>query len=484
MGEEYLSGCGNHAAPPEKLREQERYTELVRELTSQLYGGGIPKFYVHSYGCQLNVSDGEKLKGMLKEMGYGETDSLDEADIIIYNTCAVRENAEDRAFGNLGALKAYKRRKPSLIIAMCGCMTQQEQVAERIKKVFTFVDIVFGTHASYRLPEMVYTRLSGGARVFDLTADDCDIAEGVPVSRDSSYKAWLPVMYGCDNFCSYCIVPYVRGRERSREPDAVVAEAKDLVSRGYKEIMLLGQNVNSYGAGLEEKVNFSELLRRIDAIDGDYRIRFMTSHPKDCTHELIDTIAASRHICRHIHLPVQCGSNRILKLMNRRYTVEQYVELIDYARSVMPDVTLSSDIIVGFPGESYEDFCGTLELLRRVRFNALYTFIYSKREGTVAAKMDDPVPYEEKSRWFTELLGVQQQIADEYFRAMVGREVRVLPEEPGKADGTITGRDDGNTIVNITAPESMIGSFVRVKIDKAYNWAVGGVPVEQDGAKQ
>ncbi len=473
-----MRGCGKCQTPPEKLREQERYAELVRELSAQLYGQSVPKFYVHSYGCQLNVSDGEKLKGMLKGMGYSETDSLDEADVVIYNTCAVRENAEDRAFGNLGALKAYKRRKPSLIIGMCGCMTQQERVAERIKRVFPFVDIVFGTHASYRLPEMLYTRLSGGARVFETGADDHDIAEGVPVSRDSSYKAWLPVMYGCDNFCSYCIVPYVRGRERSRDPEAVVAEARELVARGYREIMLLGQNVNSYGAGLDCNVNFSDLLRLIDAIDGDYRIRFMTSHPKDCTHELIDTIAASRHICRHIHLPVQCGSDRILRLMNRKYTVAQYIGLIDYARSVMPDVTLSSDIIVGFPGETYEDFCGTLELLRRVRFNALYTFIYSRREGTVAAKMNDPVPYEEKNRWFTELLGVQQQIADEYFKAMVGREVRVLPEEPGKAEGTITGRDDGNTIVNITAPQELIGSFVRVRIDKAYNWAVGGSPAK------
>jgi len=469
-----LSGCGKWEAPPEKLREQERYIELVRELATQLYGSTTPKFHVHSYGCQLNVSDGEKLKGMLRAMGYEETGLLDEADFIIYNTCAVRENAEDRAFGNLGALKAYKRRKPSLIIAMCGCMTQQEHAAERIKNVFTFVDIVFGTHSLYKLPEMTYKRLSGGGRVFDLSRDDNDIAEGLPVSRDSSFKAWLPIMYGCNNFCSYCVVPYVRGRERSRAPEAVVEEARGLIDGGYKEIMLLGQNVNSYGAGLENGVNFSELLRRIDGIDGDYRLRFMTSHPKDCTHELIDTIAASRHVCRHIHLPVQCGSDRILGLMNRRYTVEQYIGLVDYARSVMPDVTISSDIIVGFPGETYEDFSQTLELLKRVRFNALYTFIYSKREGTAAAKIDDPTPYEEKSRRFTELLGVQEQIAEEYFRGMVGREVRVLPEEPGKKAGTVNGRDDSNTIVCVEAPESVIGRFVRVKVDKAYNWAVGG----------
>ncbi|MBQ2756554.1 MAG: tRNA (N6-isopentenyl adenosine(37)-C2)-methylthiotransferase MiaB [Oscillospiraceae bacterium] len=443
-----------------------------------MYYGRTPKYHVHSYGCQLNVSDGEKLKGQLEAMGYVETGAVEDADFVIYNTCAVRENAEDRAFGNLGALKNQKRRRPSMLIAICGCMTQQQHNADRIKKSFPFVDIVFGTHAMYRLPEMVCSRLMGRGRVFETEENNCDIVEGMPVHRDSGFKAWLPIMYGCDNFCSYCIVPYVRGRERSRRPEEVVKEARQIVESGYKEIMLLGQNVNSYGVGLEENINFSELLRRIDAIEGDYRIRFMTSHPKDCTRELIDTIAESKHVCHHIHLPVQCGSNRILKLMNRRYTVEKYIELIDYAREKIPDVTFTSDIIVGFPGETYEDFCLTLELLKRVRFNALYTFIYSKREGTVAAKMEDPIPYEDKSRWFRELLAVQEEIAESYYRNMVGKRVRVLPEELGKTEGTITGRDDGNNIVNIKAPESLIGSFVEVDIDTAFNWAVGGTVAE------
>ena len=460
--------------PAEVMQEQEKYTQLARMRIAEIYYGRIPKYHVHSYGCQLNVSDGEKLKGQLEAMGYQQTQSVEDADFVIYNTCAVRENAEDRALGNLGALKNQKRRRPSMLIAICGCMTQQQHIADKIKKSFPFVDIVFGTHSMYRLPEMVWSRLNGGARVFDTSADDRDIVEGLPVSRDSDFKAWLPVMYGCDNFCSYCIVPYVRGRERSRRPEEVVAEARKIVESGYKEIMLLGQNVNSYGVGLEEEINFSELLRRIDAIEGDYRIRFMTSHPKDCTHELIDTIADSKHICHHIHLPVQCGSDRILKLMNRKYDVAKYLELISYARERMPDVTLTSDIIVGFPGETYEDFLQTLELLKTVRFNALYTFIYSKREGTVAAKMEDPVPYEDKSRWFRELLAVQEEIADSYYKSMVGKRVRVLPEELGKNEGTITGRDDGNIIVNIKAPESMIGSFVEVDVDTAYNWAVGG----------
>ena len=432
----------------------------------------VPLAYTHSYGCQQNVSDGEKINGMLYRMGYDITDDPEKADFILYNTCAVRENAENRVFGNLGALKHLKNRNPDLIIAVCGCMVQQEHIAERIKKTFPFVDLVFGTHVLHRFPEFLYSIFEKGKRVFELPQCDGVICEGIPVKRDSKFRASVPIMYGCNNFCTYCIVPYVRGRERSRAPGEIISEVKGLIEKGYKEILLLGQNVNSYDGG---GMNFSGLLRELDSIDGDFVINFMTSHPKDCSHELIDTIADSRHISWHLHLPVQSGSDRILKLMNRHYDVAHYTELVEYARRRIPDIQLTTDIIVGFPGETYEDFTETLELMRKIKYDSAFTFIYSKREGTKAAEMDDPVSDEDKGKWFRELLEVQGECGDEAYKKYVGQTMRILCEGRGRTDESLyTGKSRQNIIVDFNGNEQHIGQFVDVKITRALNWALVG----------
>ncbi|WP_341458327.1 tRNA (N6-isopentenyl adenosine(37)-C2)-methylthiotransferase MiaB [Anaerotruncus colihominis] len=458
---------------PALLRQME-YSRQVRELLAARYDHP-PMAYVHSFGCQQNQSDGEKIAGMLAQMGYGFTDAPEQADLVIYNTCAVRENAEDRVFGNVGALKSAKKRRAGMLIGLCGCMMQQQAVADKIKKSYPYVDLVFGTHALHTLPELLYRRLLGENRQFSTENARGEIIEGVPLRRSGSIKANLPVMYGCDNFCTYCIVPYVRGRERSRNPGDVLNEARALVGQGYRELLLLGQNVNSYGKGLSEPINFAALLRRVNEIKGDFWIRFMTSHPKDCTHELIDTIAACNKVCRHIHLPVQSGSDRILAAMNRHYTVAHYLELIDYARARIPGVTFSSDIIVGFPGETRADFEQTLELIKRVRFNALYTFIYSPRPGTKAAGMEDPTPAADKSLWLRELLDAESDIRSGMQADAVGTTLRVLAEGEGRSgDGWLTGRTQGNDIVEFTAPRAMIGSFVDVTIERAQNWALFG----------
>ena len=367
--------------------------EQVAELMAVRARGAQPMALVRTYGCQQNVADSEKLRGQLQEMGFAFTEQEEEADLILFNTCAVRENAEFRVYGNVGNLKALKRQKPSLIIGVCGCMMEQEHVAEKIRQSYPYVSLVFGTHVVHKLPELLYQTLTSGKRVFSRGDDSEDktIVEGLPIHRDRDIRAWLTVMYGCDNFCSYCVVPHVRGRERSRTPEAVEAEFRALVQAGYKEIVLLGQNVNSYGKTLEHPISFSELLRRLDAIPGDHRLRFMTSHPKDATKELIDTMAESEHICHSLHLPFQSGNDRVLKEMNRKYTRERYLELIQYAREKMPDISFSSDIIVGFPGETYEEFLDTVSLVEEVGFTSLFTFIYSPRVGTRAAKMEDPV---------------------------------------------------------------------------------------------
>ena len=349
----------NWQVPQEQLLQQKEYADQVRSLLEELYPAP-PLAYVHSYGCQGNVSDGEKLKGMLAQMGYGFCDQAEQADLVLFNTCAIRENAEDRIFGNVGALKRWKAQSPKHKLLLCGCMMQQPHIVEKLKQSYPYVDLIFGTHVIHQLPQLLLSVLQQHKRVFYTPESDGVIAEGLPIRRDGNLKAWVPIMYGCNNFCTYCIVPYVKGRERSRQPEAILAEVRQLVEQGYKEITLLGQNVNSYGKTLEHPITFAQLLRQIDAIPGDFRIRFMTSHPKDATKELFDVMAASKKICHHLHLPVQCGSDRILQTMNRRYTVEQYLKLIDYARSVMPDISFTTDIIVGFPGETLEDFQGTL----------------------------------------------------------------------------------------------------------------------------
>lgn len=459
----------------EEVKEQGFFMARVRSVTHMF--DHAPLAYTHSYGCQQNVSDGEKINGMLEKMGYGFTDDPEKADFILYNTCAVRENAENRVFGNIGALKHLKNRNPDLIIAVCGCMTQQEHIAKRIKSTFPFVDLVFGTHVLHKFPEYLYSVFADGKRVFSLPECDGVICEGIPVKRDSRFKASVPIMYGCNNFCTYCIVPYVRGRERSRAPAEIISEVKELIENGYKEILLLGQNVNSYGNGTD--MDFKGLLRELDKLEGEFKISFMTSHPKDCSFELIDTIADSRHISWHLHLPVQSGSNRILKLMNRHYDTEKYLSLVEYARKRIPDIQLTTDIIVGFPGETYEDFCETLELMRRVKYDSAFTFIYSKREGTKAAEMDDPVSEEEKGKWFRELLEVQGQSGDEAYKKYVGTTLRVLCEGRGRTDEKLyTGKSRQNIIVDFNGNDDRIGKFVDVKITKALNWALVGEIIE------
>ncbi len=439
----------------------QEYFEPVKNLVNKTYKK-TPKACVVTYGCQQNVSDSQQIKGMLKNMGYELCDSTDEADFILYNTCAVREHAEDRVWGNLGALKHNKRRNPSLIIAVCGCMSQQEKVAERIKKSYPYVDIVFGTFLRHRLPEFLYKRLSGGPRIFELSQEETEIVEGIPVHRESDFKAWLPIMYGCNNFCTYCIVPYVRGRERSRDPQEILKEAKHLIKNGYKDITLLGQNVNSYGKGCSHGVNFAKLLRMINDIEGDFVIRFMTSHPKDCTTELLDTIKDCKKVTRHLHLPFQSGSNRILKAMNRHYTREDYLALIKAAKERIPEVSLTSDIIVGFPGETYEDFKETLSLIKEVGFSSLFTFIYSPRGGTPAAEMEDNISREEKGKWFNELLKTQEEIAKENEKNIIGKEYRLLCDDFGRNDGYMAGHTNGTLVLEFLGDHTDLGKFVNV----------------------
>lgn len=462
--------------PRGELEQQELFAAKVRALNDGHFErtGRRRLACTRTYGCQANVADGEKIRGILHEIGYEFTDDPHEADFVLYNTCAVRENAEDRVFGNLGALSHCKQQNRGMIIAVCGCMMQQPHIVEKIRKSYPYVSLVFGTHVLHRLPELVYRALTEEKRVFDSTQSEGVIAEDLPVVREEGSKAWLPIMYGCNNFCTYCIVPYVRGRERSREPEAILKEARQLVADGYKEITLLGQNVNSYGKNLERKINFSSLLRQINDIPGDFRIRFMTSHPKDATRELIDTIAECEKVCRHLHLPVQCGSDEILRRMNRGYTCGQYLELIDYAKKKIPGLSLTSDIIVGFPGESYEDFQGTLDLIRKVGYDQLYMFIYSRRVGTKAAEFDDPVDAKEKSKWFRELLGVQAEIGLENYRGYVGQTARVLADGCSKHEGMLTGRDEHNILVEFAAPRQFIGQFVNVAITDAHQSALVG----------
>ncbi len=463
---------------PEEMRVQREYIEKIRTILSVKYPGSKPKAFVHTYGCQGNVADSERIKGQLYEMGYEFTDVREEADFVLFNTCAVREHAEDRVFGNVGALKPLKMKNRDMIIALCGCMMQQTHVWERIKRSYPYVNLVFGTFGVHRVPEMLYKVLRSGKRVFETEETGGEIAEGLPVYRDRDFKMWLPIMYGCNNFCSYCVVPYVRGRERSRSPEEVIKEAKELIALGAKEITLLGQNVNSYGKGSEEGLNFPKLLKMVNDLPGDFKIRFMTSHPKDCTKELLDTMAQCSKVARHLHLPFQSGNNRVLKEMNRGYTREDYISLIKYAKSVMPELSVTSDIIVGFPGETYEEFCDTLSLIEEVKFTSLFTFIFSPRHGTKAEKMDDPVPYSEKSKWFTELLKVQERIAAERCASMVGKTYEVLVEGFTKEeDGRLTGRTDGNINIDFEGDSSLIGSYIKVKVTNALNWILSGEQV-------
>mgnify|MGYP005897446847 CR=1 FL=1 len=423
-----------------------------------------PLAFVHSYGCQQNVNDGERIKGVLVDIGYGLCDKPEDADLILFNTCAVREHAEQRVFGNVGALKGLKEKKPGLIIGLCGCMANQKHVVEKLRQSYPYVDLVFGVDGIDTLPQLIAQKLQKHKRVLMEPAQRPVIVENIPIRRESEFRAWLPIMYGCDNFCTYCIVPYVRGREKSRKPGDILAEFRGLVEAGYKEITLLGQNVNSYGKGLEHPIDFADLLNLLCEVPGDYQIRFMTSHPKDASRKLIDTIAAQEHLCKHIHLPVQSGSDRLLKEMNRHYNVAQYMDLIRYAKEKIPGVTFSSDIIVGFPGETEEDFAATLNLIRKVGYMQLFTFIYSKRAGTPAAKLPDPTTHAEKAARMDRLLKTQEEFAFAATAAMAGRTVRVLVEAAGRNEGTVNGRLDNNLVVEFKAPESLIGQWADVHI--------------------
>ena len=459
----------------DKLSEKQlEYMQLIAEIMEIRKRGEKPLAFIRTYGCQQNVADSEKIKGMLAKSGFSFTDTPDDADFILFNTCAVREHAEDRVFGNVGALKNLKRKHPQILIALCGCMMEQEHIANRIYNSFPFVGLVFGTHSLHHFTELLYSSLVNGKRVFERGNDDKKLYEGIPVKRDGTFKGWLPIMYGCNNFCTYCIVPYVRGRERSREKDIILSEAREMIQSGYKDITLLGQNVNSYGKTLPEPVSFAKLISEIDTIDGDYWLRFMTSHPKDCSKELIDAIANGRHISKHLHLPFQSGSDRILKAMNRHYDRKKYLETIACAKEKIDGVSLTSDIIVGFPGETYEDFKETLSLIREVEFTSLFTFIYSPRVGTPAAKMDDPISAEEKSKWFRELLDVQEEIAAKRCSAMVGATERVLIEGVKEKTNELNARTSGNIIVELEGSPDLIGTFRNVKITKARNWILKG----------
>lgn len=453
-------------------KSAQRFIDAAAAITASM--PVKPKYYIETFGCQQNESDSERLAGMTEAMGFDRAENPDDASLIIYNTCAVREHAEKKALSLVGQLKHKKAANPDLLIGVCGCMVAQPHRMEELRKRYPYVDFLFGTKSPEHYPEILYNALATRRRSFypdeSGEGEPTALAEGLPVSRDSTFKAWLPVMYGCDNFCTYCIVPYVRGRERSREPEAVIAEAKALVASGCREITLLGQNVNSYAYG------FAQLLAELDKIPGEYLIRFMTSHPKDATPELIDTIAASEHIAHHFHLPLQSGSNNILDAMNRRYTREHYLNLIEYMREKMPDIALSTDIIVGFPGETDSDFEDTLELVRRVRYDFMYSFIYSPRVGTPAAEMGGAVDDKVKSERFSRLLELQNGISLEKNRAFVGQPVKVLVEGRSKNDPSIfTGRSERARLVHFPcSDDTLTGKFVTLDITAADTFTLTG----------
>ncbi|MDD7515970.1 tRNA (N6-isopentenyl adenosine(37)-C2)-methylthiotransferase MiaB [Ruminococcus flavefaciens] len=448
-------------------------TAAIQEIKG-LLGENERKAYVRSFGCQLNVSDGEKIKGQLRKMGYTFTEDEHEADLIILNTCAVRESAEDRVFGIVGSMKKLKELNPSLIIGIAGCMTAQEHIAEKIKRSYPQVDIVLGTSAINALPKLLLVALHGARFSADIAEYD-DFSEAVEQVRDSSFKASVPIMFGCNNFCTYCIVPYVRGRERSRRPEDIIEEVRGLAESGYKEIMLLGQNVNSYGKDLKDGMSFPQLLRELDKIDGDFIIRFMSSHPKDASRELIDTIFECDKVAKHLHLPVQSGSSDVLKRMNRHYDIEKYLGIVDYIYRRDPDFSLTTDLIVGFPDESREEFEATLDIIKRVRYDNIYSFIYSKRSGTKAAEMPDSTSDEEKGLRMRELLSVQRDISSEHYKRFIGRTMRVLVDDTAKKkQGWLTGKSSEFIIVEFEGDSSLIGQFVDVEITGAMNWAVTG----------
>ena len=455
---------------PGQLRRQAEFCGEIKEFWAAQ--GITPVAFVDTYGCQQNEADSERIRGMLEAAGYGMTDTEEGADVIVLNTCAIREHAEQRVFGNVGALTHTKRRHPRQKIFLCGCMMGQPAVVERVKKSYPYVDGVFSTHHLWEFPELLLRVLKGKKRVFAVADSAGSIAEGIPVSRTNSLKAWVSVMYGCNNFCSYCIVPYVRGRERSRLPEDILSECQELIAQGYREITLLGQNVNSYGKDLGLGVDFADLMAAVASLEGDFRLRFMTSHPKDASRKLFDTIAAYPKICKQFHLPFQSGNDRVLKAMNRHYDSAQYLSLVEYGRSIMPELVLTSDVIVGFPGETEEEFEDTLRLIEQVRYDALFTFIFSPRAGTPAASMEDPYSKADKNRRFDRLIALQNRISEEKHRAYIGKTLRILVD--GRDGDLLTGRTDGGRLVRFSGEDSLIGQFIDVTVTDCTTWSLIG----------
>lgn len=462
---------------PQQIARQREICAVIRARHS---GGRPPLALVETYGCQQNEADSERLRGFLREAGYAFTRDEAEADLIVVNTCAVREHAELRVLGNVGQLNHTKREKPDQRIVLCGCMVQQPHMAEKLRKSYPLVDLVFGPHELWRFPELLDRILTQGGHVFATSPSEGSIAEGIPVQRDGSVKAWLSIMYGCNNFCSYCVVPHVRGRERSRRPEEIEHECRELVAAGYRDITLLGQNVNSYGRDLGLGIDFSDLLARLCRIEGNFLLRFMTSHPKDATKKLFCTMAENPKCARHLHLPVQAGSDRVLRAMNRGYDRRDYLEKVALVRQYMPDIVLTTDIIVGFPGETEAEFNETLSLVEKVGYDAMFTFIYSPRVGTPAAVMPDPVSREEKQSWFDRLLALQNPISAKKHAAYVGRRLRVLIDgESGDARWPLSARTSGGRLVRMTGTPDQIGQFVLVTITGSNTWALYGEPADE-----
>ncbi len=459
--------------PAEQTARQRDFEQKLKERHA-LRGRPV-RAMVDTYGCQQNVADSQHIMGMLAAMGCTFVTDPAEADIVVLNTCAIRDHAEKRVYGTLGALTHTKKANPEQIICLCGCMAQRPEVAEKVRQSYRHVDLVFGPQALWKFPELLWQVYAHRGRVFSVDDEHGAIAEGMPVVREGRTRAWVSIMYGCNNFCSYCIVPYVRGRERSREPEQIIAEVRDLAAEGYKEITLLGQNVNSYGKDLDTPWDFADLLSALDKIDGDYLLRFMSSQPKDASYKLFDTMARCRHVAKQLHLPVQSGCDRVLRAMNRPYDKARYLDLITYARRVMPELVLTSDVIIGFPGETEAEAMETVALAEQVRFDALFTFLFSPRPGTPAAQLPDPVPRAEKQVWFDRLCAAQNRISEEIHAGYVGQTLRCLID--GQSEDSrwpLTARTNGGRLVHLAGDPSAIGAYHDVKITDSNTWALFG----------
>ena len=463
-----------------ETEKQKYYIDKCREFIKHKeneYGRKLTACVV-TFGCQMNFKDSEKLMGILSQIGYEETED-EHADLVLYNTCTVRENANLKIYGRLGYLSKIKEKNPDMIIGLCGCMMQEEHVVEKLNKSYKFVDLIFGTHNVFLLAELLYERLISGHKVEDIWEGTTEVVEDLPAVRKYSFKSGVNIMYGCNNFCSYCIVPYVRGRERSRNPEDIVEEVKELVANGVVEVMLLGQNVNSYGKTLENPISFAKLLEKVEEVEGLKRIRFMTSHPKDLSDELIKVMAKSKKICKQMHLPLQSGSSRLLKIMNRHYDKEQYLLLIEKLRKAIPDIGITTDIIVGFPGETEDDFLETIDVVKKARYDSAFTFIYSKRSGTPAAKMPDQVPEDVVKDRFNRLLNVVNEISKEKTLKLQGTVQEVLVEEENKKiEGFVSGRLSNNSVVHFRGDVSLIGKLVNVNLKEAKGFYYMGEMVE------